>query len=285
MHNFIRTKKNDNMVVTHREESILNAYDKLPAGIYTTSNVGGPFQRIIAYTEVENKDSLINFKEGAFQEIISKFNIFFSDDYKKKYEEIGILRKLGVILYGPPGTGKTCTTTLVMQNLVQNRDAICLNFQSGTSLQWISGIVQEIREIQDNPIVVFIDEVEDFFENNGSAVLPFLDGDESVKDLIFLGCTNYLEQIEDRVKNRKSRIKHLIEIKSLPFDVYKEYINGKIKNIDQKTLSEFAYKCIEHGLVIDQVKNALIDWHIEGVTLDEAILEAKKLAPEEVSED
>jgi len=285
MHNFIKTKKNDNMIITHREESVLKDYEKLPAGIYSTSNVGGPFQRIIAYTEIENKDSLINFKEGVFQELINKFNIFFSEDYKKKFEEIGILRKLGVILYGPPGTGKTCTTTLVMQNLVTTRDAICLSFSSATSLDWITKIIQEIREIQDNPIVVFIDEVEDFFHNNGSSVLPFLDGDESVKDLIFLGCTNYLEQIEDRIKNRKSRIKHLVEIKSLPFDVYKEYIQGKLKDIDAKTLSEFAYKCIEHGLVIDQVKNALIDWYVEGATLDEAIQEAKKLAPEEVTED
>lgn len=285
MHNFIKTKKSENMIITHREESISKSYEKLPPGIYTVSNVGGPFQRIIAYTEVENKDSLINFKEGAFQELINKFNIFFSEDYKSKFEEIGILRKLGVILYGPPGTGKTCTTTLVMQNLVETRDTICLSFSSGQSVNWVIGIIQEIREIQDNPIVVFIDEVEDFFENNENAVLPFLDGEDSVKDLVFLGCTNYLERIEDRVKNRKSRIKHLIEIKSLPFDVYKEYIQGKIKGIDPETLSEFAYKCVENGLVIDQVKNALIDWYVEGVTLDEAIQEAKKLAPEEVSED
>jgi hypothetical protein len=63
--------------------------------------------------------------------------------------------------------------------------------------------------------------------------LPFLDGNDSVEDLIFIGCTNYINKIPDRIKNRKSRIKECFSILLKYYDKLYRKSLGKRENLGE----------------------------------------------------
>lgn len=168
---------------------------------------------------------------------------------------------------------------LIMKQMIDKYKAVCF---VGTlqRLSFVKWLVETIRSLQPNPIILFIDEVDRMIRHQEEEFLPFLDGTESVDRLIMLGCTNNLEDIPGRIKDRKSRIRHLFLIDALPMDVYKQYIIEKVPALGAEIISEFAYKAVEKKLTIDQLKNALIDYRIEGISIDVAI-EGVKISTDE----
>jgi len=143
-------------------------------------------------------------------------------------------------------------------------------------LNWIDGfagsvITNQLPIQSKSPIIIFVDECEVMM--NEEATLTYLDGIDSVEDSIFIGATNYQKKIPDRIINRKSRIKFAYPINSLPPEVYLEYIEKKLPDIKKEDLAEFGYKAEEAGLTIDQLKNSLINYHIDNMTIDNSIKE------------
>lgn len=164
-----------------------------------------------------------------------------------------------------------------MEKLVADRNAICLDC-TGHDPNFIIGRIKDLREIQDNPIVIFVDEIDYTLRRDEYEWLPFLDGSSSFNNVIIVGCTNNIELIPERIKDRKSRIKHLIEIKAFPIEVYREYIKDKLGDrITKDQTEQFAFMAEEVGLTIDDLKHAVIDFYIEGTPIDKAINKAKKL--------
>jgi len=254
-------------------------FEKLEPGYYTTSNIGSNFETIIGYNKVKQLDNLIHFSSGVIKDTINSIDIFLNKDTSAKYNKLKVGHKLGIILHGPPGTGKTSTVALLCNELIKNHNAIAINF-TGNSLGWIKMVIKSLRTFQDNPIVAFVDEFEcevgNYDEANESGYLTFLDGSDSFNNLIFVACTNKLDEIPDRIKFRKSRIKHLVEIKSFPIEVYKEFILDKVPDMNSELVAELSYKAEEHGLTLDNLKHVIIDYIIEEVSFDDSI---KSLVP------
>lgn len=279
--------KSQNMInfmkVRHREHIVMQAegeiekkYETLPSGLYEASDVGGPFTTVYAFKPIETVDKLIKFKTGVVRDTLQMVDDFFSDKTKRLYEDMQIARKMGIIFYGPPGTGKTATAMILMREItIQRPDTICIDF-TGKRLGFMREVIRRLRRIQNGPIIAFMDEVEEAFSGNETEYLTFLDGTDSVNDFIFLGCTNFLDKIPRRIRERKSRIKHTIEIKSLPQEIYVEYIKAKIRNISESEVTKIAFLAEDKGLTIDELKNCLIDYHIEGMDIEKAIHNAKK---------
>lgn len=271
--NFHKVEETGNIVLKPMGTLKNSSIDLKPA-FYKCFDTGGIFSGPIpTFQEIKEKDGLINFSSGIVKEILDKVKAFFSEETSKAYKEIAITHKLGMLLYGPPGTGKTCTVALLMAQMVSKYDAICLDYTS-KGIHFALYCAREIRRFQNNPIILFCDEVEDQIED--SAYLPFLDGNDSIDNSIFIGCTNFIDRVPDRIKNRRSRIKYLFEVKSLPLAVYREYIDKKIPGIQAEISAEFSYKAENECLTIDQYKNAIIDYYIDKVPIDEAIREAKQ---------
>lgn len=258
------------------EGEIEKKYETLPSGLYEASDVGGPFTTVYAFKPIETVDKLIKFKTGVVRDTLQMVDDFFSDKTKRLYEDMQIARKMGIIFYGPPGTGKTATAMILMREItIQRPDTICIDF-TGKRLGFMREVIRRLRRIQNGPIIAFMDEVEEAFSGNETEYLTFLDGTDSVNDFIFLGCTNFLDKIPRRIRERKSRIKHTIEIKSLPQEIYVEYIKAKIRNISESEVTKIAFLAEDKGLTIDELKNCLIDYHIEGMDIEKAIHNAKK---------
>jgi DNA polymerase III delta prime subunit len=249
---------------------------ELPPGIYQPFNSSNtPMGFRLGLFPLGKKDDLINFNTGTFKTIMDKCSLFFSDKVTKGYQELKVQQKMGILLYGPPGTGKTSLATLLMESLVKQFNAVCLDCTL-EGVKVIQSAVSRIRRAQNNPIVIFIDEFDYDCTTREEEVLSYLDGTTSLDNSIFIGCTNYLEKIPNRIKERKSRIKHVFEVKALPRTVYQQYILGKLPSIDKDILDKFIYLAEENGLTIDQTKNALIDYRIDNYSIEDAIKEAKK---------
>lgn len=272
--NFAKIKDKDYIIplYSHRQEKV---YDKLPPDIYIPYIYQGMMGNTINYTPYKTKDDLVEFEEGVVKDIIMDVVSFFKEDSVKAYQQLKIGHKMGILIHGPHGVGKTCSVILAMRKLVEIHGTVCLNC-TGMTLSGIQYFVQDIRDIQNTPIVIFMDEFDSALRHDGEEkYLTFLDGSHSFSDLIFIGCTNNIDKIPDRIKKRKSRIKHVYEIDKFPIGVYKAYIHTKLPDLSAEKLAEFAFRAEEHKLTIDELKHSVIDYCIEKVSIIKAITSNK----------
>lgn len=254
---------------------------ELPAGIYMLHDCGGPGEFIPYYdgdVYSNNTNQLIKFKSGVFHTVTTKIDEFLSDKSRALYKDMGFNHCRGYILYGKPGTGKTCLSLLIMQEMVEKYNAICI-IATQTHPDIVHSAIGMLRKKHDNPVVMFVDECEDLFKRHENNMLSFLDGINSFDNFLFLGCTNFLERIPDRIKNRKSRIKECIEIASLPEQIYRDYVAKVYSSAEKDFVSALVWQSMEKGVNIDQLKNAIIDIRFDGDSIETAIANAMQNIP------
>lgn len=269
MANFRQLKGSEQIILT-REDQFSNGWDGLQPGIYDIWNMdrNGGFQP--AWQPIKLSQGLVDFEGGAVAEAVEKMDAFFSKETVDTFKELKECHKLGMLLHGPPGTGKSSCAMLIMKKLSEKYNAVCIN-ATCANMWFTKSVVRVIRELQKEPIVVYIDEFEHTTREYEHALLPLMDGLDSVDGMVIIACTNFLEEIPERIRNRKGRIRHLCEIKSLPAAVYKQYLTNKMPKLKADVTSEFAYKAVESGITLDELKNAVVDYKINGLTIDEAI--------------
>lgn len=271
--NFHKVKDEDDSIIYSPIGHLVDSSITLASGLYKLVN-RSPIGFSPAFSPITNGDSLIKFTSGVMTDMLAKIGEFFSDDVRDKYKKLKITHKMGIILHGPPGTGKTALAKLLMMQEVENHKAICLDC-TGLRMGDIGNTVSILRRVQDTPIIIFYDEFEEIADS--TYLLTFLDGTFSFDNLIFIGCTNFPDLIPKRIIDRKSRIKHVFEIKSLESILYREYIKDKIPDIKKEELDKYVYKAAEADLTIDQLKNSIIDYFVDGVKMEKAIADAKKI--------
>lgn len=278
-YNYVKIKKL-NVIVNQSSGDFEQTYSVLPSGVYSLSGIRNPLGHdLMAFSEAKTSDNLIKFKDNILDDVTNKVTKFFSTEVMTKYKEFGIGHKLGMVFYGPPGTGKTSTAFMLLEHMVKEFDTIAL-VCTGRRINFIVSAIKHIRSIQNNPIAIFVDEFDDAIENEEDEYLTFLDGEDSFEKLIFIGCTNYLENIPDRIIKRPSRIKYLHEINRFPSEVYRQYVSNKVPALEKELLDKIAYMAAENNLTIDQLKHVLIDYAIGGMDLDDAF----KLITKQVKE-
>jgi len=118
------------------------------------------------------------------------------------------------------------------------------------------------------PIVIFVDEFDESIDGEEARWLIMLDGTDSIDKCIFIGCTNNIQDIPPRIKDRKSRIKHTFEVKHLPASVYRDFITKKCPFLEKEVVDKMVYLAVENGLVLDEVKHALLDHCVDGTSID-----------------
>lgn len=273
--NFKKYKHSD--IITYEpEDPNLDKHEiTLDSNVYKVRDLGGMMKSIPGFIPIKSSDDLIKFKTGDIAHVMKTANRFFTQRTRDTYKELKIAHKIGMIFYGTHGTGKTSTCMLIMKELVDQYNSICIDGTS-VSLNFIKNIIARIRELQDNPIVLFVDEFDSSIAREEDNWLTFLDGTDAINNLIFIGCTNYIDNIPDRIKNRKSRIKYTFEIKSLPLEVYREYVQDRLPKETPEIIQKFSFLAEQEGLTLDQLKHAIIDYRLDCVSIEEAITDVKK---------
>ena len=129
---------------------------------------------------------------------------------KEKYTSMGAKLPKGVILYGPPGTGKT-----LLAKAVANEAGVPFHYMSGSEFieKYVGVGAQRVRELFDkarksSPCIVFIDEIDTIgTQRSGhqhsedrktiNALLTEMDGFNESENIIVIGATNRLEDLDD----------------------------------------------------------------------------------------
>lgn len=110
--------------------------------------------------------------------------------------------KRGVLLYGPPGTGKTTTLNRVTL-LMEQKDGIVLY---PTTVNAFRAGISAFRVVEPNrPLVVVLEDLENFAHDDEETLLSVLDGQDQVSNIVTIATTNYLRNLSPRIRDRPSR--------------------------------------------------------------------------------
>lgn len=110
--------------------------------------------------------------------------------------------KRGILLYGPPGTGKTTTLNRVTL-LMEQKDGVVLYPTTVTAFR--SGI-SAFRTVEPSrPLLVVLEDLENFAHDDEEGLLSVLDGQDQVSNIVTIATTNYLSNLSPRIRDRPSR--------------------------------------------------------------------------------
>ncbi len=132
-------------------------------------------------------------------------------DSKQKFIDYNLNPKRGIILYGDPGCGKTSLIYLLVEE-IKKRNGISIYFDIPDN--WIE-IAKLIRKVEkERPILCIIEDIDLIISKHGEeSFLNFLDGLNSITNVVYVATTNNIEKIPDRIKNRPSRFDKKYQIK------------------------------------------------------------------------
>jgi SpoVK/Ycf46/Vps4 family AAA+-type ATPase len=211
-----------------------------------------------------NKETFNQELSFYFEDKIEKiYNSFFNPMVKEKIKKIGYHHKLGLLLYGKQGTGKTSMLKKYFTSIIKDHQGLVFNVTSFAHFSVLWDFIKNIRQIQDNPIVVFMDEFEELVGDEGygfeSLTKKIMDGFESIDNCFFMMATNYIDQIPETIKNRPSRIKYCIEVEGITnIDIITKFLKDSFEKVEMEVDFEKDIKNMI-GNTIDELKQYVLD--------------------------
>jgi len=169
--------------------------------------------RFLSLDELSWKDVIL--PENTIETIKANVNDLFA--LREQFKKFGLSVKRGVILYGPPGTGKT----QVCRCLAKDASGFSVLYALPTDFASNRGGVRRVCKMAQDlaPCLLIVEDIDwiaqDRHQGNAGFVMELmnqLDGIESFGDIVTLGTTNCLEDLEEAVKNRPGRFDRLINI-------------------------------------------------------------------------
>jgi len=150
------------------------------------------------------------------KKIDNLFDSFFNTQIKEKIEGMGFCHKVGILLHGDGGTGKTSIIKYYCDSAIKNQDAIVFHILCNNDrISQCWDFIQNIRRIQENPIIIVFDEFDDQMNENEAILKTIIDGNMSISQCIFFAATNYIDKIPSAMSERPSRFKYCLHIKGI----------------------------------------------------------------------
>lgn len=176
-----------------------------------------------------NLDELLNLPNSVFNEILEDINYFW--DNKHLFNKYKFAYKRGILLWGNPGCGKSSLTALLSQQVI-NKNGIVISINNSEDLQrYLSAMSSIFRKIEpDTPVLVLYEDLDGLVRNSEveTLLLNILDGMNQSENVVNIGCTNYPENLKERVLNRPSRFDKRYYIGLPDASVRKFYFENKI---------------------------------------------------------
>lgn len=199
-----------------------------------------------------------------FEDRIGKiYNKFFIPEIKTTINKLGYNHKAGILLYGKQGTGKTTMFKKYFNHASAHHNALVFDVKTteATDIWW--KFIQDIRTIQSNPIIIFLDEFDEYFEGRyggqETIIKKILDGTDSIDNVLFFMTTNYISKIPETVKSRPSRIKYSIEVEGIQdVDVIKRFLDTACSRAGITLNYEKDLNSMK-GCTVDELKQYVLD--------------------------
>ena len=201
-------------------------------------------------------EGLIPLEDPASIEVLEYINKFFTAETKRRYKKYDIMYRSGVLLYGVPGTGKTYTIHRVKEEAIKMGYVVLVDPRPDL----VATFVKAIRDITGNPdyqVLVVWEELDKYLIHYENAILELLDGSLTMENIIYIGTTNYINKIPERLKSRPSRFNHVIEVKAPTEGMRRAYFNAKLHADDKAEWLE-RFVEVSDGLVLDFCKELIL---------------------------
>lgn len=252
--------------------------ESLPPGVYNLAFT--PDSRVYFEKITPVTDSLLEIKGSVHEEILADVDNFMSKETQEKFKTYGVVHKRGYLLYGPGGSGKTVTAIKAAKKLADSGGVILFNPHPNALAQ----VVPIIRKNNESCLIgVIYEEFDDYLQGSSSTLLSVLDGELQVNNFVVIACTNYINRIPGRVKNRPSRFARVIEVGVPSKEFREEFFRQKLASEHQDQLAAFVD--VSDGFVVDQMKDLVVSVFCMGETLSQAAKKIKDMQGESVGLD
>jgi replication-associated recombination protein RarA len=154
-------------------------------------------------------DKLLPLPDSLCEYIVTSIEKFWRNE--RKYRDMGLIHKRGLLLEGAPGTGKTAICMLVGQAIGKKGGAAVFT-PPKTNIAALPGILQSIREAQpEMPIINIIEDI-DKHRRQLDAILPMLDGENQIANIMHIATTNFRAKLDPRL-TRPSRFDEVLTVR------------------------------------------------------------------------
>lgn len=200
-------------------------------------------------------DELFQIPDQSVLEIIADMKKFWGS--RQRYADYGITYKRGILMYGPPGTGKTSLINLLIAQIIAEYNGIVINMESIDSFIPMANNLRSLEP--DKPILAIIEDLDSFMSYNSTKqFLNLLDGNMQIDNVVYLATTNYLERLEDRIKNRPSRFDRRYEIGYPTREAREFYIKKKLKPEDLKDIDLQKWISDSEGFTFAHIREMIV---------------------------
>lgn len=233
----------------------------LDPGSYTISFLPYPANKIDLQLD-KDQETVKIFEFTHKEKLDNILEAFFNKKVHKKMTSLGFYHKVGLMLHGKEGTGKSTIFKYYYNQFINNHKAILFHMKETRSLKECWEFVMKVRQIQNNPIIVIFEEMDEQFgvgANNEPLLKLIFDGNMSIDNCIMMCTTNYIARIPEAIKDRPSRIKYSFEVDVLrDQDEIAKIIRDMIKDtcVDEE-IKKMAKELV--GSTLDEIKQACID--------------------------
>jgi ATP-dependent 26S proteasome regulatory subunit len=235
---------------------------RIHPGIYDLDQ--SDFPRSMRRIEVEADETYV-FRGEAFDAVRQEIREFWQSG--QKYEGLGLMHKRGVLVYGPPGAGKSRLLHSVAEDFVNHGGIV---FETKYPY-YVPRTLREfrIREKQ-RPVIVILEDVDEMHSEH--SLLQLLDGADSANHVLFIGTTNCIDKIPEKLK-RPGRFDRKIQIANPTVEHRQAYLSKKMKGKleDVQTIAQKT-----DGLSFGHLRELVVSVYGYGANLDETITRLKR---------
>lgn len=230
----------------------------------------------ITLSEMKPKtDKLLALPDSLCEYIVDSIEKFWKNKYK--YDNMGLVHKRGILMEGAPGTGKTAICLLVGQEI--GRRGGCAVFTSPkTNIAALPRVLKMIREAHPEMPLINIMEDIDKHQRQIDTILPMLDGENQVSNIIHLATTNFRDKLDDRLVNRPSRFDEVIKVKPPLQKAREAYLREVFKGGDVP--EKLIQAVVKHakGLNFAHLKELAVATYVLDHDVEKAVTRLKALA-------
>lgn len=166
-----------------------------PLGNYTLSNINGYCLIPIEISE----DAKPTLNDDMLSKIQKDIDLFFGK--REFFTKNSLSYKRGILLYGPPGNGKTSSVREILRN---NKDAYGIVIDATKDFyEDVSGFLKYV--LNDKKKIIVFEDVDGINSYSRSAFLNFLDGLNSIDNMVVVATSNNIAKIDYALIQRPSR--------------------------------------------------------------------------------
>ena len=165
-----------------------------------------------------------------YTQIINDLAAFWNST--DKFKAFKLKPHRGILLYGETGCGKTSLIYKIIDE-IKVFDGVVIQFTDPAAWTSIMPIIRRLES--DRPIICVIEHLDKVLDKFGEDhFLSFLDGMNSVNNIVYIATTNNIQAIPDSIQNRPSRFDRKYEITKPNEVARREYLKRKLAGIKQK---------------------------------------------------